>query len=71
MRFNLSSFLALFIIVQVNQCDSASLLFDCSEVCDLDPEVSGKSVCGKNGITYSNECLAYCQVSIPIILMSH
>lgn len=35
--------------------------FDCSKGCDLDPTVNGKFVCGEDGISYMNNCLATCQ----------
>jgi Kazal-type serine protease inhibitor domain len=63
MRFHLS-WLTIFCIVQVeHSLVCSSLSFDCSEGCDLDPEVNGPSVCGADGITYFNECFAVCQVS--------
>lgn len=34
--------------------------FDCDAGCDL----KKRKVCGEDGLTYYNECLAYCQVRI-------
>jgi hypothetical protein len=37
---------------------SATATFDCDAGCDL----KKNKVCGDDGFTYYNECLAYCQV---------
>jgi Kazal-type serine protease inhibitor domain len=65
MRFTLIIILAVFIAVQVkhHELKCYAVSYDCNEGCDLDPTVSGESVCGEDGITYFNECLATCQVS--------
>jgi Kazal-type serine protease inhibitor domain len=64
MRFHVS-LLTIFGIVQVeHSLVCSSLFFECSEGCDLNPEVNGPLVCGADGITYFNECFAVCQVGL-------
>jgi Kazal-type serine protease inhibitor domain len=62
MKFNFA-LLSAFLVVQVELspgCHGVS--YNCNEGCDLDPAVNGASVCGVDGITYFNECFAFCQV---------
>jgi hypothetical protein len=40
--------------------------YDCSLGCSMDPEEMGLRVCGEDGITYVNECVAICQVSLYV-----
>lgn len=40
--------------------------FNCDEGCSLKRQTMGPMVCGDDGITYFNECLAVCQVRISI-----
>jgi hypothetical protein len=38
--------------------------YNCDAGCSLDPAVVGQPVCGSDGLSYANGCLAFCQVSV-------
>jgi hypothetical protein len=54
-----SSLLGSFLATEAKLHGGRSLAtYDCNAGCDL----KKKKVCGTDGFTYTNECLAYCQV---------
>jgi hypothetical protein len=55
-----SLFLLLLIVPLVVNADT----YNCDSGCSMDPDVMGPRVCGDDGFTYVNECVAYCQVSL-------
>jgi hypothetical protein len=49
---------------------AAAVDYDCDVGCSMDTNVAGPKVCGVDGLTYGNECLAYCQVGLFVFASS-